>query len=626
MDPGRIFNPASGEGIMEEVRLFKGELRGGPPQDVAPSSRPRTLPVAGKDERYGRIRELLRDHPRGLAADGVGRALSLSRSTAARRLDALSRAGELEVETYGQTRVYILPRRANLASVLRKPAPLILVLSPGLRVTGANDPLLSAFGLERRDLVGKRIEKSPLTRHLGERVLGELQKGPGGWADLPEVECLTGDARHIFRAAATPLSGPRGQAEIVLSLEDITGVALHRRRIEELMDGGTLSLLSSNPRILHDILQTREEEERLRLIRSSVDQAGVPAMWIGSDGRLLRVNPSAVKLLGYPEEELARMTFSALGPDLPPGAWESLWAALEIRPEVNVEGRFRTKEGASIPVEIRASRIRHGDQEFGFLVAEDITRRREEEEALRRSETSLREANGRLNLLAAITRHDALNDIAALGMYLALLEPEAGTGVQEKMAALLQALRRKLEFTRDYAGLGMAAPAWEDLATVVRRGISALDTGPIRIDLDLPAVEVYRDPLFERAVANLVDNTLRHGVHATFIRFRARVEDEACTLLIDDDGVGIPAMKKEAVFRSGYGRQTGPGLFLVREILGITGMTIRETGKPGRGARFEIRIPREGVRETDGSGGASVQPPAGNTAGFPQRERAGDIA
>ncbi|HNQ30521.1 MAG TPA: sensor histidine kinase, partial [Methanolinea sp.] len=45
-------------------------------------------------------------------------------------------------------------------------------------------------------------------------------------------------------------------------------------------------------------------------------------------------------------------------------------------------------------------------------------------------------------------------------------------------------------------------------------------------------------------------------------------------------------------FEKGYGKGTGLGLFLSREILSITGMTIRETGIPGEGARFEIVVPK----------------------------------
>ncbi len=47
------------------------------------------------------------------------------------------------------------------------------------------------------------------------------------------------------------------------------------------------------------------------------------------------------------------------------------------------------------------------------------------------------------------------------------------------------------------------------------------------------------------------------------------------------------------IFKQGHGKNTGLGLFLSREILSITGMTIKECGEPGKGARFEILVPKE---------------------------------
>ena len=52
------------------------------------------------------------------------------------------------------------------------------------------------------------------------------------------------------------------------------------------------------------------------------------------------------------------------------------------------------------------------------------------------------------------------------------------------------------------------------------------------------------------------------------------------------------------VFERGYGRNTGLGLFLVREILGITGITIQETGVFGKGVAFEIHIPAGDFRSS----------------------------
>jgi signal transduction histidine kinase len=48
---------------------------------------------------------------------------------------------------------------------------------------------------------------------------------------------------------------------------------------------------------------------------------------------------------------------------------------------------------------------------------------------------------------------------------------------------------------------------------------------------------------------------------------------------------------KKKLFRKGFGKHTGLGLFLSREILAITGITIAENGIPGKGARFEITVP-----------------------------------
>lgn len=68
--------------------------------------------------------------------------------------------------------------------------------------------------------------------------------------------------------------------------------------------------------------------------------------------------------------------------------------------------------------------------------------------------------------------------------------------------------------------------------------------------------------------------------------------------IIEDNGLGIVQDKKDRIFRKGAGHNTCLGLFLTREIVDITGLSIHETGREGDGARFEIFIPselREGV-------------------------------
>jgi signal transduction histidine kinase len=71
----------------------------------------------------------------------------------------------------------------------------------------------------------------------------------------------------------------------------------------------------------------------------------------------------------------------------------------------------------------------------------------------------------------------------------------------------------------------------------------------------------------------------------------------------EDDGTGIPDEEKERIFERGYGKNTGLGLFLAREVLGITGIGIREDGVPGKGARFVITVPEGAYRFKENSSG-----------------------
>jgi signal transduction histidine kinase len=120
-----------------------------------------------------------------------------------------------------------------------------------------------------------------------------------------------------------------------------------------------------------------------------------------------------------------------------------------------------------------------------------------------------------------------------------------------------------------------------------------MDPGVVAVANDLPAdLRVWADAICTRVAAGLIENVLRHGVSATTVRFSAEETGDGALLIVcEDDGVGVPADAKERIFERGYGANSGLGLFLAREALGLTGIAITETGRPGAGARFEILVP-----------------------------------
>lgn len=105
-------------------------------------------------------------------------------------------------------------------------------------------------------------------------------------------------------------------------------------------------------------------------------------------------------------------------------------------------------------------------------------------------------------------------------------------------------------------------------------------------------LEIFADPLLEKVFGNLVDNSLRHGERVKHITFSSvQMGSGDIAIVFEDDGIGIRDTDKERIFEKGFGKHTGLGLFLSREILAITDLSIRETGVYGKGARFEILVP-----------------------------------
>jgi signal transduction histidine kinase len=158
----------------------------------------------------------------------------------------------------------------------------------------------------------------------------------------------------------------------------------------------------------------------------------------------------------------------------------------------------------------------------------------------------------------------------------------------EKMTLIVDQLAELIEFTQAYQSLGLKNPQWQNISML----INALPAGQVQIVNDTGGtLRLFADPMLEHVFINLLDNAVRHGEHVTTITVTAKETGSGLVLTWEDNGIGVPAEDKERIFERGFGKHTGLGLFLIREILSITGITIRETGIPGKGARFEILVP-----------------------------------
>jgi signal transduction histidine kinase len=174
-----------------------------------------------------------------------------------------------------------------------------------------------------------------------------------------------------------------------------------------------------------------------------------------------------------------------------------------------------------------------------------------------------------------------------------------------KIAVTARDILSMIQFTRQYEEIGVKAAIWQDCRRLADNAKSELGPSPVIVKNDLPfGIEIFADPLILKVFYNLVDNAVRYGEKITTIRFFSKESGEDFILVCQDDGCGVPLDQKEQIFERGYGRNTGLGLALSKEILAITEITIAETGEPGTGARFELTVPKGAwrIREEDPTG------------------------
>jgi PAS domain S-box-containing protein len=330
-----------------------------------------------------------------------------------------------------------------------------------------------------------------------------------------------------------------------------------------------------------------ESEEMLELVMN-----GVPTFlaYIDPDLRFVYLNKQLAAWYGKTEDGLTGKSLRDLLPEEEFLLASPYYERALLGQEVSFEHPTRDREGRDRILVVRLVPHIRGEMVVGFFAAlNDITERKRDLEALR-------QANKKLNMLSGITRHDIKNQLMTLNGFAALLRKQIPDPAYEKyfsrIANSSSQITNMIQFTKEYEQIGVQAPTWQGVRELVEKTVMDSAPGEVTLKNDLPAgMEIFADPLIARVVFNLVDNSTRHGGKISVIRFSLEECGRDRIIVCEDDGSGIAADEKEQIFDLGFGKNTGFGLAISREILDITKIAIRETGEPGRGARFEIVVP-----------------------------------
>ena len=331
-----------------------------------------------------------------------------------------------------------------------------------------------------------------------------------------------------------------------------------------------------------------EREQQLRAFVNAMP--GAVALF-SRERKVLLANPAFAAYLNKRPEEVAGSDIRSL---IPPEELERydrfVQAAIQKKEVVHFEDEVGEKTFFMSFYPVFAN---NGEVIQLGLLTFDISDRK-------RLENALQKVTKKIALLNTVIFSDIQNKVFVQMGYLELARQMAAdpqlNRYLEKEEAVVKEIQSSLRFARQYNDMGINPPRWQNVLDVMLFAVSHLELGAITRDFALEGLEIYADSLLERVFVMLVENTVIHAKGATSIRAGYSLTGNEAVIFVEDNGPGIAEDKKEEIFKKGIGAGGSASLFLSREILSITGITIRENGISGKGARFEIRVPKGSYR------------------------------
>jgi nitrogen fixation/metabolism regulation signal transduction histidine kinase len=205
--------------------------------------------------------------------------------------------------------------------------------------------------------------------------------------------------------------------------------------------------------------------------------------------------------------------------------------------------------------------------------------------------------------MARRVAHEIKNPLTPMRMSASTLARNPDPKVREAAEMLLEEVARLDDMARTFARFGRppeGPPADVDLVELTRGVVDGYDAPGVRVRFyetgPVPRVHGHYD-LLGQALRNLVLNAVEAVSEGggTRVDVEVRAADGGARVLVRDDGPGIPPHLIDDIWLPDVTtrhRGSGLGLALVRRAAEIHGGTARAWNRTGRGAEFELRLPR----------------------------------
>jgi two-component system, LuxR family, sensor kinase FixL len=360
--------------------------------------------------------------------------------------------------------------------------------------------------------------------------------------------------------------------------------------------------------IIRDISDQKVAERALRASeerwRSTVESAVDAIIVIDSRGRIEAFNPSAERLFGYPEEEIAGQNISVLMPSPHREQHDRYIERYLATGERKIIGIGREvnalrKDGSAFPVRLAVGEMSIDGQPKFIGIVHDLTERVEMESRLR-EQTALT----KLGEMAAVVAHEVKNPLAGVRGAIQVIGARLPQGSRDaqvmkdiiaRLDALNELMKDLLLFARPpqpKLSSVSVVPLLETVADLVRQDPALKE---LAVTVDGSASPIRVDPELLKIVTH---NLLLNSAHAMEGRGAVAVlvsaDARGCSIIVADTGPGIPSEVREKLFTPFFttkARGTGLGLSTAKRLIEAHGGTITIDCPPAGGTTVTLWLP-----------------------------------
>lgn len=341
-----------------------------------------------------RIREVIKSCQKGCTIAEIARIVRLNRISTSKYLNMMVAAGEAEMHMHGPAKVYYPCQRVPISTILNLTSDILLVMDDSLTIIDANNVLLECFSVKKADLIGRRIDYSPIGQYVDALILGRLKDAIGSKGSTLNTRQTIDGNEYYFQLKFIPTLFESGDPGVTMLAEDITELSLHRQHLEQLVEERSQELVLANEQLKKEVANYKKARKALKAsetkYRDLVQNANSIILKMDTGGIIEFFNEFAQEFFGWNEEEIVgKSIYDTIVPRqrTKGESVENLLRNLEQNPNgvTRFENENIKKDGERVWVSWTNKFIRNSDGKItGVLsVGNDITRKKQAEDELK---------------------------------------------------------------------------------------------------------------------------------------------------------------------------------------------------------------------------------------------------